>query len=543
MDIEKKNRVIYLFLFFVFLYSIIIINLYFIQIINYEFFKNLGDNQYKITIKSMPLRANFYDRYGNNISINKDQYSAFVIPNKLEDINNLENFLLKNFPEALIRLKSSLSKSFCYLKRKLSDNELEIIKNSNLNDIKLLKEPGRFYTNIYLSNIIGITDINNNGILSLEYLYNKKLSGEPFEYILEKDARIKNSYFKRDLKKEGIKGEDIHLTIDSNLQYIISYELEKYIKKIDAKEAAVLVLDPSNSELLALSLYPYFDSNNLNNFDINSSLNIFSSQAYELGSVIKVFLALAAIDEGIVEPDDIIDCENSKEFIIDGFKFSTWKAHGNISFKDVIKGSNNIGVAKVSKLLGSKLFYHYKKLGFGSKIGIFPGENIGFINPPHRWSNASLITLSFGYEISINLLQLARAFSVVANDGYISNLNIVKDSKIEKNKIYRKNVIEKIKYILEESAQNYNINLPKGFKLYAKTGTARLLTNGLYDKNRHIYTFMAILENQKLNYKRLIITFIKEPNKSKNSYASLVAVPLFKIIAEKIIIYDKLYTI
>ena len=166
--------------------------------------------------------------------------------------------------------------------------------------------------------------------------------------------------------------------------------------------------------------YPHFDPNNTHTASAELCKNSIITDAYELGSVIKVCAALAALEENVVTPDELIDCKNTETTYIDGRKINTVKAHGIIPFTDVIAFSNNIGIAIVAKRLDKKLYDHYKRLGFGTKTGIeFPGENSGFVNPPEKWSKQSIISLSYGYEISATILQLACAFCTIATGHHV----------------------------------------------------------------------------------------------------------------------------
>lgn len=540
--IERNTKVIFIFLFFILLYIIIIFKLYLTQIKNFNFYNNLGQNQYKIKITSKPARAEIVDRNNIPIAINKESLAAFIIPSNIEKPKELNKFLSKYFPQAYKKLCENKDKHFMYIKRKLSQEEIKLIEQHNLEDIKLLKEPSRFYPIESVGPIVGITNIDNQGLFGIELLYNKILAGEPTTQILEKDARSGHFYFKNETKIEGESSRQVMLSIDSNLQFLAHEELKESIEEVGAKEGSVLVINPDNGEIIVMANYPDFDPNNTENIDNYKTKNHIITDAYELGSVIKMFLALAALEEKVVTPDEIIDCENKKETSINGIKFSTWKENGKITFSEVIQNSNNIGVAKVAIRLGPKLYDHYKKLGFGQRIGIFPGENWGFVNPPNNWSKASIISLSFGYELSANLLQLAQAVSIIVNNGYLIKPTLIKSQEKNIKKtgpLYKQESIDKLKDILRKTITEGTSNKANiaGYNIMGKTGTARLLTNGKYEKNKNIFTFIGII--QKDSYKRIVITFIKETTKP-GAYASTIAVPLFEKIAHKMLIHDKI---
>jgi cell division protein FtsI (penicillin-binding protein 3) len=249
------------------------------------------------------------------------------------------------------------------------------------------------------------------------------------------------------------------------------------------------------------------------------------------------------LEEKVVAPEEIIDCENKRNTRINGIPVSTTVANDRIPFEDVIRFSNNIGVAKVGQRLGTKLYDHYLRLGFSKKIGIFPGESPGRVSHPSSWSKASLISLSFGYEISATIAQVAQALSIIANDGYLVPLHLIQqDVQTEgqpEGPLYSKEAITQMKNILRAtidhgSAQKARIN---GYAVMGKTGTARLLTNGRYDQKRHIFSFMAIVE--KGDYKRIVVISLKET--SKHGYlAARAVVPLFERVAHKMLIHDKI---
>lgn len=543
MHITRSARLIGIFFIFSCLYLIIFINLYILQIKQTGFFTNLAQQQYHVTLTQMPPRAEIYDRFGKALALNKESLAAFIIPTNLEEPEKVTQFLKKHFNQAYQRFIQQQTHNFLYIKRRLNAEQQALIETANLKDIKLLKEPSRYYPVESMGPIIGLTDIDNQGTIGIELQYNNILAGKPSTYTLDKDARSGHFYFKRETKIQGALGTPITLTIDSVLQFLCYEELKEIMPLLGAQEVSTLIMNPDNGEILALATYPDFDANNTHELDMDKTRNKVIADAYELGSVVKIFLALAALEEKVVTPDELIDCQNSTHATLNGVSFSTWKAHGIIPFSQVIQGSNNIGVAKVAQRLGTKLYDHYKKLGFGEKIGIGSGESKGLITPPHHWSKASIISLSFGYEMSASLLQLAQALTVIATNGYLVKPTLIKqEHSIAYNRankpLYSPAALESIREILHKNmvvGSGAKGNIP-GYTIMGKTGTARLLTNGKYDTRRHIFTFAGIIE--KGSYKRIVITFIKETTQ-KNAYASTTAVPLFENIAQKMLIHDK----
>lgn len=535
------------------LYVIVGINLYVIQIKNHDFYKKIAEQQYHVTITQTPSRGAIFDRTGcNYLAMNKDYIAAFLLPTQLTDKQCTLQFLHKHFPQAVKRFESNKDKHFMFIKRRLSCHEIEIINTEKNPDIFLLSEPGRYYPLTCASPIIGLTNIDNKGLLGIELLHNNTLGGKPTTFHLEKDARSGYYYFKKQTTVQGDSGQATHLTIDADLQFLVHEAVQQTINKFNAKEAAAIIMNPHNGEILAMLSYPYFDPNNTSKSNPENFKNRIITDAHELGSVMKVYAALAALQEGVVTPDELIDCQSTRTTVIDGRTINTVQAHGIIPFTDVIALSNNIGIAIVAKRLGTKLYDYYKQLGFGNKTGIkFPGENVGFINPPEKWSKQSIISLSYGYEISATILQLASAMCTIAtgykttpqltkNNPSLSDSSLCADAPINDHvKLFSDEALNTIKEILEKTTQYGTARRAriKGYRIMSKTGTANMLIDGQYNTEKNLYTCAGIVEKD--NYQRVIVTFVKEAQQ-KNVFASTVAVPLFESIAERMLIHEKI---
>jgi Cell division protein FtsI/penicillin-binding protein 2 len=547
MTNQHKTRIIAIFFIFMVFYGLIICKLYFVQIYNTDFFVNRGKQQYTLTITSSPPRAWIYDRTGHPLALNRDSLSAFITPRNLHEPAKLKRFLRTHFPSALERLEKNPQTRFLYIKRRLSDAQLAVIEREaqQLPDLYILKEPSRFYPIESFGPLIGVTDIDNRGIFGIEMLYNNQLAGKPTTQFLEKDARSGHFYFKKETKKQGAPGTPVHLTIDADLQFLAYEELKETIAQFNSKEGSVLIMDPSNGDIIVMANYPDFDTNNTEHIDQKTTKNKIITEVYEFGSVMKTFLAMAALEEQLFTPESVIDCENKKVGYVNGMKLSTWKAHGLLTLSEVVEHSNNFGTAKVAQKIGTPLYDHYKRVGFGKKTSIkFPGEQAGFVNPPEKWSLQSLNSLSFGYEISATLLQLGCAFSVIANGGHLVAPRLTRteiDTSVplgSKQPLYCEKTLREMREILTKTITQGTARKAqiKGYTIFGKTGTANLIVNGKYSREHTIFTFVGVIE--KGNYKRVIVTFIKEAN-DNSLHASSITVPLFERIAHQMLIHDK----
>ncbi|MGB8468486.1 MAG: penicillin-binding protein 2 [Candidatus Babeliales bacterium] len=528
-------------------YSALICALYYTQIAQHAFYVSLGSQQYDVKTTAWPERASILDCKGRTVALNSRALSAFVVPNQIKDKKKLHAFLRAHFPAALKRLHEHTNSSFMFIKRRLNEQEQALIQKQCSEDIHLLEEPTRYYPAHSLASIVGITDIDNKGLFGIEKIYNGRLAGSPTTYALERDARSGHFYFNRSTTQQGKQPEPITLTIDAQLQHFAFSHLQQTVQQWEAKEGAVLIIDPSTGGLLAMAQYPSPDPHHLSLDDQRHVNNKALTDAYELGSVMKVCTALAALDEKVVSLEEPIDCLDQKEGFINGFKISTWRAHGVLPFSKVIELSNNFGIVTVALRLGTKLYDHYRRIGFGTKTALrWPGEQNGFVNPPKLWSRRSIISLSFGYEITATLAQLAQLFVLIANRGIARDLRIITDATPSpERRLYSTDTIDQLRTILERTvsqgtarkASVAQYSLTNEVKILGKTGTANLVIDGVYQPTHDTYTFACSVE--KGDYKRVIVTFIKEVAQTKDIYASSVAVPLAEKIIEDMILYEK----
>lgn len=548
MNKRYTARMTFVFFVFVGAYGCIALNLYRIQVRDNDFYTQLGKNQYSTAVKIYPPRGAIVDRTGKQfLAINKDSICAFCLPKQVKNQDALIAFLKKHFPHRVEPFFAHRDKSFMYIARRLSDEHIALIKKSGVEDIYLLSEPSRYYPNASAGSIIGTTNVDNVGMFGIELLFNDQLAGTPSSYLLQKDARSGYYYFKKQTQKEGQEGQPLALTIDSDLQFLVHEQVQEAVDQFQAKEGAAIVMNPKTGEILAMVSIPTFDPNNTKQLSMENTKNKVIIENYEFGSVIKILAALAALDEGVVTLDEIIDCENVATAYIDGRKVNTVRSSiaGAIPFCQVIEKSNNIGIAKVVNRLGPTLYDHYVRMGFGKKTGVeFFGERAGFINPPSRWSRQSIFSLSYGYEITATLIQLAQAFSIIARDGYPVRPTLLLAQKndarsADQKPLYSYNVMQQVKQILENTVVRGTAKRAqiKGYTVMSKTGTANLLEHGVYNDKRHLYTCAGIV--QRGDYQRVIVTFIKDSPQPK-LYASTVAAPLFERIAEKTLIHDKI---
>jgi cell division protein FtsI (penicillin-binding protein 3) len=471
-----------------------------------------------LNIENVRLRSKIVDVSGYLIAENKEVLSACCSPSCTLTKEFLD-YINDNYGVTQERVMRSKGKHFCFIKRMLSQKEENDIKDKDFKEVFYIKEFERVYPYKFLMPVIGVVDIDSNGISGLEYYIDNI-----YQNLCFSDNSSYREFF------------------DTNIDVGLSYKVYKIIKaacEVNHSEFAMgVVMDPSDGRILSMVQYPVSESSDLNNYYFRFSKPLAITEAYEMGSVIKAFCMLAAIDEKVVSPDEIIDCKNTKHVKIRGFDVNTWKANGEIPFKEVVKNSNNIGIVQVAMRLDKKLYDHYKKMGFESKAGIdLPGEAYGFMTPLNEWSLQTILSFSYGYEVSTTLMQLVRAWSLFTNNGKIIAPRLLKmTNKYETSEVYSADSINKardiLKYPEERIPKIYRFNF-ENIDLYGKTGTANILEGGVYQKDKNTFCFVGHIESG--SWKRIIGVFINRSS-AKKAYANTIAYPIFLKIANELIV-------
>jgi cell division protein FtsI (penicillin-binding protein 3) len=444
-------------------------------------------------------------------------------------------------------------RDFVWLARKMdSKSSLEVRKlrdESGYRALRFLTESKRYYPmRQTASHILGFTNIDNKGISGIELMYNEYLEGAATSVSVGTDAR--GNRLTSDIK-EAISGNNILLTIDEGIQYIVERELTTAMEKWKAKASVAIVMNPMTGEILAMANNPAYDPNLAGDYRVDARRNRAITDLFEPGSTMKAVLAAAVIEEGVVGLDDEFDA--SKGFIAVGGK-AIWDVHKNeiMNFQEVIQRSSNVGAVQIGQKLGAEKYYSYiKKFGFGEKTGIdFPGEVRGILRETDQWSGTSLAALSIGQEIGVTPLQILRAYAVIANGGVLVKPYIVSDIISPAGEVIKKvsptmerrvisratseTVKEILKTVVETGGTARKANI-KGNLVAGKTGTAQIYDQetGRYSRKKHVSSFVGFAPAD--NPELAVIVVIYEPEGS--SYGGVVAAPVFKNIVEHTFAY------
>ena len=548
---RRRNEAVFL-VFFIFL-LLCIGRLFYIQFFRSSHLASLANKQHNQLVELEPRRGAIYDCNLKMQAFNMSLDSLYAVPNSIKDKESVIDKLMPILGTDRAYLKDRLyrSKAFIWLARKLTPEKSEAIKKSNIKGLGFMKETKRIYPNSYLaSHIIGFSGMDNVGLEGAERDFNQYLSGMPGWAIFLRDARLKklDIWEKMVLPVDGL---DLVLTVDEVIQYVAERELDKAFKSSRAKSASVIVMDPHTGRILAMASRPTYDLNSRSGVSKDSMRNRAICDLFEPGSVFKIVTASAALEEKKVTEEDVFFCENGA-YRVGGRILHDHQSHGNLTFRQVIEESSNIGTVKVAMLLGPDTVYRYlKSFGFGSKLGFdLSGEISGMIRPVRQWSKNSITAIPIGQEVGVTALQLASAISVIANGGQLMKPYIVDSVRDNQGQIIKQNkptLIRKvisldtamrIKKILTGVVEEGTGRMAKvsGFSAAGKTGTAQKLEpNGAYSHTKFVASFIgfAPAEDPLL----AIVVTVDEPRGSY--FGGVVAAPVFKNIAGDVIRYLK----
>ena len=468
-------------LFFLFFSLILIFSIRILHVSLYDL--ELYD-QNNISKKFNLLRRDIVDRNGILLSRNVESFHAAINP-KL--IKNKENFLIKlrlNFPELSVKqIEKNLNKEkYFYLKKRITQSEKE--KLWTLGEKGIIFEPfqSRIYTHSKLfSHVIGQVDYDNYGVSGVE------------------------RYFDKELKNESLKNQPLELTLDTNIQHLISEELNKAMITFQATGGGSLLMDINTGEILSLVSLPNFDINLREDLKDVKYINKITKGVYELGSIFKTFTVALALDSNIVKSNTIIpniprsiNCSNHKISDIKEFP-------KDLSVEDILIRSSNIGTLLIARKIGKEKFKQFIDRSQILKSPDLQLEEVG--NPiKFKWNKCKLETVSFGHGITTTPLQAVTVYASLANGGNIIQPNLIKNKKKNKNKklISEKTSLEIVnilRKVVTDKAGTASLADIDGYYVGGKTGTSQNYEN----KNENLNTFISIFPSQKPKYAMLVM--------------------------------------
>ncbi len=508
----------------------------YLQGMHTDFLQQKGDARYSRVLTLSAHRGMVTDRFGEPLAISTPVESIWASPPDVTintaQIKRLAG-LLNLKPSELNKKFTNSEREFVYLKRRMPPEQAAQVMQLAIPGIFIQREYRRYYpAGEVMAHVVGFTGVEDNGQEGLELVYQDWLSGKPGSRRVIKDRQ---GHIVEDLEAVKVPqdGHDLKLSIDRKIQYLAYRELTRAVEENKAKAGAIVVLDARTGEVLAMVNQPTYNPNNPVNI-AGRSRNRAITDTFEPGSTMKPFTISAAFETGNFTPNSMIDVGQGS-FVIGKSTIHDVHAKGVMSVSQILQKSSNIGTAKMGMTLKPQaLWSMYNQVGFGSAAHSgFPGEVNGRLRPWKSWVPIDQATMCFGQGITVTLLQLARAYTVFANDGELKPISLVKLNEPPiGQQVLSAQTARQLREMLELVVQPGG-TAPKaqvaGYRVAGKTGTAQKVENGVYANNKFIASFvgMAPASNPRL----IIAVMVDEPSAGKY-YGGAVAAPVFSRVME-----------
>ena len=572
-----RTQIIYWLLFAGMLLALL--RLFDLQCLRFEVYQKRAMQQQQSVQRIKARRGRILDRNGQILAITSSRPAVWSDPGLVKNLNKTAVKVARTLKMPLSEVKNKLhnpknpSNRFVWIKKEISDAQAMALRTM----IKKKEIPGVYmkylHHRIYprddrLGNVIGFCNSEGDGAEGLEYAANDILKGIDGYYVMRRDNRRKRFFVPEWMRRqlEPVDGSDIYLTIDEYIQHIAEQELEKNVIKYTPKHAVAIVMDlrPGHrGEILAMALWPKFNPSDRKTYKPGLMQNFATTTVFEPGSTMKIVTGAAALNEGVVNLNTRIFCENGKWQVMPGHILHDDHSLGEITFKDVIKHSSNIGIAKTARKMDKYTLYKYLlKFGFGKKTGIklVPAESKGLLRPPSKWSKLSMFSIPMGQEIGVTALQLLSAVQTIACDGTRYKPTIVKrietadgeltpearafnyfEPDIVCQDVISEDAAKKITRamisVTEEDGTGRRAAIP-GYTVAGKTGTAQKYDPEIktYSRRKFVASFVGFVPANDPAI-AVLVTF-DEPK--KNYYGGTVAAPVFQKICKKTLTYLKI---
>ena len=408
--------------------AVVLGRLSYLQLICYGDYLTKAQHQQQRVFEISPKRGVIYDRKGRELAVSLPMDSVFGDPAEIADPEMVARLLAPALalPADELEMKIREARTPVRLAKKLSPETVQRIQDMNLRGVFFQKENRRVYPQRELAaHVLGYVDVDEKGNGGIEYALDKQIRGRPGKMMVVADGR-RRWYDRRESAADP--GASVTLTIDETIQYIAEKELERAIGETHANNGTVVIQDPSSGELLAVAVRPTFDPNNAGSFPDETRMNRAVTAAYEPGSTFKVITMTGAIENGAARPTDLVDCQMGS-ILVAGRLIHDWHPFGILSVEDVLAHSSDVGSIKIALRLGAPKFYEtIRSFGIGQSTGIeLPGENRGLLRPVENWTASSIGSIAIGQEVSVTPVQIASAFSALANGGTLYRPRIVRE--------------------------------------------------------------------------------------------------------------------
>jgi cell division protein FtsI (penicillin-binding protein 3) len=510
---------------------------FWIQVLGNPFYLKQGDVRLEHTLTLPAMRGQITDRNGlilatslpvRTIWADSRDISDGIDPAKLADMSQL-----LGIPEPKLRADLSDDKSFVYIKRQVPVAVADQLKKLDIPGVYESGDFKRFYPEgDVTAQLVGFTNIGDHGQDGIELAEERNLQAQDGSQLVIRDrmGHVVQSVVELSAARNG---KQIQLSIDSSIQYSVFSALEQAVVNSQAKAGAAIVVDAHTGEVLALANYPTYDPNDRAVLTGEQLRNRAMTDVFEPGSIMKPFTISLGLDLHRIDPDTTV--ETNGRFLLDGATITDDANFGTLTIGGVLQKSSNIGASKIAMLLKPEEMWNmYTALGFGHAPDLdFPGMGVGIVRPWRKWRRVEQATMSYGYGLSVSLVQLAHAYTVFANNGQLVPLTLYKRSgaPIQSVQVFTPETAEEVKGMLEKvvapGGTAPQAQVP-GYSAGGKTGTAYTATRHGYDRSEYRASFVGIVP---IRNPRLIIAVSVDQPRGARHYGGDVSGPVFSKIA------------
>lgn len=505
-----------------------------LQVLNRAFLQTQGFNRHINKIKLPAYRGNILDRNGEPLAISTPVHTIWANPQQMtmasaEQLNQLKQLLQLSKAKMKGATDESSGKTYFRLKRQVNPNLANQVKALKIVGVNFDRAFKRFYPSGEVSaHLLGFTNIDDHGQEGIELAYDRMLRGVPGSRRMVRDGK-RNIIGHYQNLKDPEPGKDLVLSIDSRLQYLAYRALKVAVLKNRAASGALVMLDAKTGDVLAVLNQPAFNPNTRTHLKSYLYRNRALIDVFEPGSTVKPFVIAGALDSGLISPNFSIDTTPGS-YYIGRHQVRDTHNYGVLNLTQVLKKSSNVAVSKIALGLPAKIFWGlYNRLGFGVATGVgFPGEVHGQLLDYQGLRPIEQATLSFGYGISTSVLQLARAYTALADDGILHSVSLLKrDNDEAGQRVFLPATAKRVRIMLEQVVTKkgtaYRARVA-GYQVAGKTGTIKKVINGQYSVKKYFSVFvgMAPAKNPRL----VMAVMIDEPSAGAYS-GGLVAAPVF----------------
>ena len=510
----------------------VVVRAVYVQVVGNAFFIKQGTVRFERQLDSPANRGRVLDRNGLILASSVPMPSIWASPEEMQanasQLKNLSQLLNMPLPELKKKI-SDTRRKHVWLRRQVDESTGKKIKELGIHGIYTTMEYKRMYPQgEAAAHVVGFTNVENTGQEGVELTFNTHLGGKNGTRRVIKNGQGHVVEGIGELVPP-IEGKDLQLSIDSKVQYFAYQRLREAVLQNKASAGSVVVLDAQSGDVLALANYPSYMPDKRSNLSGAQLRNRALTDTFEPGSTMKPLIVGLAMEKGLVKPETVIDTAPGKVSMY-GMTVSDAHPHDTLSVSEVIQKSSNIGTVKIAMKMPAKdMWEMYTQVGFGQKPQVpFPGAVAGRLRPYKNWRPMEQATMSYGYGLSTSLFQLAQAYTMLARDGEMAPVSLLKyQDKVSGVRVMSAKHASQVRTMLH-LVTGPGGTAPKaqtmGYSVGGKTGTAHKLDGKKYaeKKYRGFFVGMAPIDNPRI----VVAVMIDEPTGGLY-FGGDVAAPVF----------------